>query len=645
MSSSYPNYIFRRLYSGKEYGMHWATGYFFTSLTMVTVILISIYSGGSFGLGLGLALTLTEDYFFIAPAGSIFGTTESLERFAVICVLTLVISFLGSSIRIGFNRAILEKENSDRATREADSANKFKTEFLSKMSHEIRTPINGIVGTIDLLKKTGLNEHQLHYLDNLRVSSNLLLSLINDILDLSKVEAGQLQLESIAFDINQMIMEVTGLYQPLAEQRGLKFTSRLETNSTGFFWGDPTRIRQVLTNFIGNALKFTKDGEISFNVRVLDPDMAGISKITFSVTDSGIGIPKKIQEHLFQRFSQADSSTARKYGGSGLGLAICRQLVDLMGGSLGVESQAGKGATFWFSVGLRVSYANDSKSPRMQTSNVSDSADPVTAQNGQLKSRILLAEDNDINLEITRTMLESAGFEVDSVANGHEVLAAVERTPYSLILMDCQMPDMDGYDAAKSLRERGVEIPIVALTANAFAQDRERCIKSGMSDYLPKPINENTLIQMVNKCLGEPFDSRSVLSASRNLDKSSDLSSSIQYEFIQRLEDLDGKAKTGLVAKLINQYIKTAPKTIQAIREAMASSNLQQLRHEAHKFKSGNGNLGLGRVVMILEALEDQNTPAANYPDLLTQLEADVDRAIEELRQYGLRPLPSIMRS
>lgn len=623
---------------GLTYLLDVSTGHFFTSITMVTVILISINSGGLLGFAFGITMTLAEDACFIAPVGSIFDSNESVERFVVIGVLTVIISFLGSSIRIGFSRAVREKEISEHAKKDADVANKHKSEFLSKMSHEIRTPINGIIGMTELLRKTDLNRQQTHYVNNLRTSSNLLLSLINDILDLDRVEAGQLSLEMTTFSLNQIVSEISALYGPLAEQRGIKLTSRLDNHAAALnFKGDQNRIRQVITNFIGNSLKFTSVGQISFQIRVVEPDALGVAQVTFSVTDTGIGISKTNQERLFQNFSQGDSSTARKYGGSGLGLAICKQLVGLMGGSIGLESDEGKGAKFWFTLDLQTTANEDSWRKTEYSTEATENPTRQVLLESRKNTRILLAEDNEINQEITRTMLENAGFSVDSVANGGEVISFLNKHSYALILMDCQMPVIDGYDATKLIRSKGLDIPIIALTAHAYAEDRERCLSAGMSDYLAKPIAENTLIQMVCKYTHSAKSSELLRSGQiLQPDEPEDLrhSPSIEYRYIRMLEDLDPGASGGLVHRLIVRYLETAPLALQAIKMAAISADTDRLRREAHKFRSTNGSLGLMKIAGILEQLEYQQGPDTNCFDLVNLLEAEIASAIQELKQY-----------
>jgi two-component system, sensor histidine kinase and response regulator len=805
---------------------------FLFSITIVTVLVILI----------GILTTLILTRKLISPIRRLAGITQDISNGKIDHVIQISGKDETSELAAAFSvmlerlrdyrkeveshhrtleervaqRTIELKQKTEEAevlAQRATEASLSKSQFLANMSHEIRTPMNGVLGMTELLLGTDLNEKQRHLAETVSRSGEALLTVLNDILDYSKIEAGKLELESIPFDLRECVEEVMQLFAENAHQKGLELACQLDEDIPSALQGDPWRLRQILTNLVGNALKFTERGEVFVHVSALEKE-EDYARLCFEVHDTGIGIAPEIREHIFEAFSQADGTTTRRYGGTGLGLAITKQLCEIMGGEISVEGTLNKGSIFRFTVclktrsdplqpkvsshvdlkGTRVLIVDDNATNRnilhhqvlsygmrsgcaengqnalemlkkaiamgdpyelaildmmmpwmnglelaraikadsaiasvqlILLTSISQDYDSETmyshgisahltkpvrqsrlyncvasalgsqsGKNPQLMSessdgdkantfpgaRVLLAEDQPINQEVARCMMEIFGCRVEVVSNGQEALDALSKTPYDLVFMDCQMPELDGYAAAQIFRERESQAaknqsgqaqsirrtPIIALTAHAMQGDREQCIAAGMDDYLSKPFNRDRLFAVLKRWLPsksttdipvhttwedktEQDQSKacrlpdggnggSNLHGEGLLDRFSHLDH-LNYQTLESLRSMVIEGQHSLLQKVIRIYIERSPKLIETIRNSITLGDAAAMQGAAHSLKSTSGNLGAMRVLELCKELETMGRAGIteNAIPLVPVLEDEYERVrgalVEELRQ------------
>ncbi len=521
------------------------------------------------------------------------------------------------------------KEEAEKAKEAAEDANKAKDQFLANVSHEVRTPLNAIIGFAEGIIESDSIETAHSCAQTVLNESDHLLTLINEILDHAKMEAGKVDIEYHSFDMSRLLESVISFAHALIKENGLRFHLSVDDGVPQYIKADFLRLRQILMNLVSNAVKFTEKGSITIRVELLKANESH-SNLRFSVIDTGVGIPKNKQAAIFESFTQADGSTTRKFGGTGLGTSICKKLVELMGGQIGLQSEPGKGSTFWFTIPFDSCDA-PSKDEELALPTENYACEPENTR----QARILVAEDYEPNQDVMKMHLGNAGHILDIAEDGKQAVVMCAENCYDLILMDVQMPEMDGLDATRCIRSGNSpcrDIPIIGLTASAEGRIRQACVEAGMNDVFIKPIRRKPLLNAINKWLSRSNEdlqpgSDTNLSNTEGVTKQTDAA---PLDFEEAVREFGGNRE--LFNTVIGKFLDKAESQIQLLKEALEKQDSETLRKEAHKIRGGAGNLTAMQLAMAAERLEKlaQSGKLDEAAEQLAQLEKEFDR----LRQF-----------
>ncbi|MBC9785453.1 response regulator [Heliobacterium chlorum] len=546
------------------------------------------------------------------PDGYDDAVVEFLQPFTSTCGIMI------NALRSNRERAEVQKELI-RAKQAAEKANQAKSDFLAVMSHEIRTPMNGIIGMTELLLESPLDEEQREYAQIVHESAELLLTVINDILDFSKIEAEKMELESVPLQIQSIVTGVAKLLQSKAQEKRIQLTASVDEQIGRPLLGDPLRLKQILLNLVSNAVKFTEQGEVTVSARTLSQANNAV-KIRFEIKDTGIGIAKELQERLFEPFTQVDGSTSRKYGGTGLGLVISKRLVRMMGGDMGFQSELGQGTRFWFDIAFP--YAEEAAEPFAFTTDgvvMAESRSPIDEEGTSSRPRmqvdlpILLVEDNPVNRKLATIQLTKLGLNVYPVNTGLEAIEAVSRNDFALILMDCQMPGMDGFMTTEMIREEekgsGKHIPIIAMTAMVMQGDREKCLRAGMDDYISKPVEAKELAKILERWLRrgmkqgaskndqeprtEAMKSPEERAATRLDQRETKIVLNVlDGEVLASLRELASESEPDFLKNILELFREESSLLAKQLSDGLAQTRFNEISAAAHALKSSSANIG-----------------------------------------------------
>ncbi len=567
------------------------TGSYYHAFAILPVLFISLYSGTVFGILYALLMSLVNDFLFIQPIGSVLDNAKSIEHLIVNTLVAVFLALIISSLRSVYKGLIAAKVD-------AEKANKNKTNFLATISHEIRTPLNGIIGLSDVLKKMNQSEEELRLTELIHDSGKILLKIINDILDYSKIESGRIHLENSTFSIVDVMNQVVSILNPKAKEKSIHLDFVIDENVPKQFVGDVSRISQILFNLIGNAIKFTTNGSVVVKVKVDSEAGKNNSKIHtennigiyFSVTDTGIGLSVQDQDRLFQPFVQLQNTGTSGEAGTGLGLSICRQLLRLMGSEIYIESQKDQGSRFYFTI-----YFSDFSKEKLGPLNKkteeikfkhihkNDEA-PLFAEDE--RPLILVVEDNPTNQITMQVMLERLGADVIVASNGTESLNLVSRTQFDLIFMDCQMPVMGGLEATEKMRQSRIRLPIIAMTANTSKEDQQACFDAGMDGFIGKPITlevlSNELIRILKPEAGF-----------------------LSQDILNKLEQAIGPVGK---SKVIQAFLKGIAEMKESLSHVQIEKDLDSVKKLGHRYKSSAETVGARGLANLFKKLEKTTT-------------------------------------